>query len=91
MEAFTTKANNMSYAEQRLLRKVLVEPQDGEETEYESDQEGISTREHQGYDQRQTKQSQKIEQKASGIFKYLSVVDTRVFLPPMKPIYKESK
>lgn len=40
---------------------MLVEPLDGDETEYESDQEGISTREHQGYDQRQTKQSEKIE------------------------------
>ena len=25
------------------------------------------------------------------MFKYLSVVDTKVFLPPMKPIYKENK
>jgi len=27
------------------LRKVLVEPADGDETEYESDQEGIATKE----------------------------------------------
>ena len=28
-----------------------------------------------------------MEEKSRGLFKYLSVVDTKVFLPPMKPIY----
>jgi len=35
----------MSFEEQKELRKVLVEPADGEETDYESDSEGIATRE----------------------------------------------
>ena len=79
----------MSFDEQKQLRKVLVEPADGDETEYESDQESIATKDQQSYDQRQTRQSQKIEEKAQGIFRYLSVVDTKVILPPMKASYKQ--
>ncbi len=89
LEAFSTRGSNMSFDEQKQLRKVLVEPADGEETEYESDQESIGTKYYQSYDQRQTRQSQKIEEKAQGIFRYLSVVDTKVILPPMKASYKQ--
>lgn len=32
-----------------------------------------------------------MEQKDRGIFKYLNVIDKKVMLPPMKPIYKESQ
>ena len=32
-----------------------------------------------------------MEERNRGIFKYLSVVDTRVILPPQKPIFKEVK
>ena len=32
-----------------------------------------------------------MEEKSRGIFKYLSVVDTRVMLPPMKPIMQNVK
>ena len=32
-----------------------------------------------------------MEEKSRGIFKYLSVVDTRVMLPPMKPIMQDVK
>ena len=89
LQAFSTKGSNMSFDEQKALRKVLVEPAGGEETEYESDQEGISTKEHQGYDQRQDRLNQKVEKKDRGIFKYLNVIDKKVFLPPMKSSYKE--
>ena len=37
----------------------------------------------------QTRGAQKLEEKSRGIFKYLSVVDKSVVLPPMKPIYAE--
>ena len=41
LEAFSKKTSNMSFEEQKQLRKVLVEPADGEETDYESDQESV--------------------------------------------------
>ena len=46
----------MSFDEQSKLRKILVEPaEEGEETDYESDQEGISaeTGKQASYDQKQ--------------------------------------
>lgn len=44
LDAFSTQASNMSFEEQKKLRKVLIEPADGEETDYESDSESIVSR-----------------------------------------------
>ena len=89
LEAYSTRSSNMSFDEQKTLRKVLVEPADGEETDYESDSEVMVSRDP-TYEEKQDRQSQKIEEKARGIFKYLTVIDTKVILPPMNPIYKKS-
>ena len=43
---FSRRAANVSFDEQRKLKKVLVEPAaEGEETDVDSDQEGITTKE----------------------------------------------
>ena len=42
LQAFSVRGSNMSFEEQKELRKVLIEPADGEETDYESDAEGIT-------------------------------------------------
>lgn len=46
----------MPFEEQRKLKKVLVEPAaEGEETDYESDQDGLTTKED-NFEQRQSNQ-----------------------------------
>ena len=43
LQAYSKRESNMSFEEQKQIRKVLVEPNDGEETEYESDFESIES------------------------------------------------
>lgn len=69
---------------------MLVEPVEGEETDYESDYEADASRSRPTFDEHTDRTQKKIEDKSKGIFKYLTVVDPRVSLPPMKPIYRES-
>jgi len=92
LQAFSKRGPNMSFEEQKTLRKVLVEAaEDGEETDYESDSEAIMERDQKAYDTLQDRQSEKVVEANRGIFQYLSVMDTKVMLPPMKQIYKKSE
>ena len=96
LAAFSKQGKNMTFEEQKALRKVLVEQADGEETDIQtdfSDQEGLTTKEEQNaevYEKRQTRHSQKVEEKSRGIFKYLNVIDKKVLLPPMRQDLKKN-
>ena len=51
LEEFSSRSSNISFEEQKKLRKVLVEPADGYvSTDYESDMDGIGERGEPSYD-----------------------------------------
>lgn len=82
LEKHCTRATNMSFDEQRNMKKVLVESADGEQSDYESEPEGeLTTIEDDREDFGRSRQEEKLEQKKSRIFKHLTVKDASIKLP----------
>lgn len=76
LSQYSTREANQSFDEQKLIHKILVEEAGGEESDYESDVEELSTPE--------TKMSEKAAPTPGNkrIFKYLQIIDKMVMLPP---------
>jgi hypothetical protein len=73
---YSTRETNLTFEEQKKIHKVLVEEVGGEESEYESDMEELSTPEK-SPELGQSKPNKRI-------FKYLKIIDKMVMLPPKK-------
>lgn len=74
---------NQPFSQQQSIHKILIEEAGGEESEYESDYEELSTPEHAA----ESGGTEGAEQKSKNnqrIFKYLTINDKMVMLPPPK-------
>jgi hypothetical protein len=81
------KVDNISFEEQLKLQKVLVEPQDGEESDMDSEQEEPVTKRPVPQPVLQPKNEQPQQTKRNRqIFKHLTVLQKEgISLPPIKP------
>jgi hypothetical protein len=73
---YATREANQSFEEQKKIHKVLVEEVGGEESDYESDVEELSTPEK-SPEMGQSKPNRRI-------FQYLTILNKVVMLPPQK-------
>ena len=69
------------------MKITIVEPADGEQSDYESDYEELSSLEDA---EKPSRQEIKLENRQKRIFKYLNVVDKTVTIPDQKPAVKDA-
>jgi hypothetical protein len=76
LSQYATREANQTFDEQKKIHKVLIEEVGGEESDYESDVEELSTPE--------SKMSQEAGQPKQNkrIFSFLKIIDKMVMLPP---------
>ena len=89
LEKYCTRAENMSFEDQRNMKKVLVESADGEQSDYESEPEGELTTIEDDQEYGRSRQEQKLEKKQSRIFKHLTVKDASISLPAHQSTKKD--
>ena len=87
LDQYATKATNMTFEQQQEMKITIVEPADGEQSDYESDYEELSSLEDA---EKPSRQEIKLENRQKRIFKYLNVVDKTVTIPDQKPAVKDA-
>ena len=89
LEKYATRVQNTSYSDQQRIRKVLLEEAGGDDSEYESDFDELSTLEDQQQASRtgagaaaEGGRAATTKRQQDRIFKYLTIQDKMVMLPP---------